>query len=117
MASEGEVKIDQAHRGYSVVSDSAGKIDYNPFYMKYSPDAGFFDGQRGYGYISIEKFVDASREVAAGNARADEYDAAGLPTIRNTVLTTAILNAGRKSLDEGRSVEIREEKEGVWKLV
>ncbi|KAL7410013.1 dehydrogenase [Mrakia frigida] len=116
MASKGEVKVDQAHRGYSVVSDDVGKIDFNPFYMKYSADAGFFDGQRGYGYISIEKFVDAAREVAAGNAKAADYDAAGLPTIKNTILTTAILNAGRISLDETRSVAIKETAPGQWKL-
>jgi D-galacturonate reductase len=34
---------------------------YNPFYVKYSPDEnGYFDGQKGYGYISLEKFIGAS---------------------------------------------------------
>jgi D-galacturonate reductase len=29
--------------------------------MKYSPaEDGTFDGQRGYGYVSIEKFIDAA---------------------------------------------------------
>jgi len=76
--------------------------------MKYSPsESGHFDGQRGYGYISIEKFIDAARGVNAGQARPVEFDAHGLPTIANTVLTTAILNAGRISLDERRPVGIR----------
>jgi D-galacturonate reductase len=76
--------------------------------MKYSPsESGYFDGQRGYGYISIEKFVDAARHVNAGLAKPADYDGHGLPTIANTVLTTAILNAGRISLDEKRSVGIR----------
>lgn len=86
MASKGEVKVDQAHRGYSVVSDDVGKvrsllslsrsrsiadsssfpfvrsqIDFNPFYMKYSADAGFFDGQRGYGELfSLPPVLNAS---------------------------------------------------------
>lgn len=34
MAHKGEVTVDQAHRGYSVVSDDIGKTDFNPFYMK-----------------------------------------------------------------------------------
>lgn len=35
---------------------------YNPFYVKYSPDEnGYFDGQRGYGYLSLEKFIGASQ--------------------------------------------------------
>jgi D-galacturonate reductase len=84
--------------------------------MKYSPsESGHFDGQRGYGYISIEKFVDAARCVNAGISQPSDFDAQGLPTITNTVLTTAILNAGRISLDEQRPVGIS--KDGVkWIL-
>ncbi|CDZ96485.1 d-galacturonic acid reductase [Phaffia rhodozyma] len=116
MASKGEVKVDQAHRGYSVVDESVGKIDYNPFYMKYSKDEnGYFDGSKGYGYVSLEKFIDAAREVNAGNAKAADYDGKGLPTIKNTLLTTVILNAGRVSLDERRTILLKET-DGVWKL-
>ena len=76
--------------------------------MKYSPsESGHFDGQRGYGYISIEKFIDAARSVNAGANKPGDFDKHGLPTIANTVLTTAILHAGRKSLDEKRPVEIK----------
>lgn len=84
--------------------------------MKYSPsESGHFDGQRGYGYVSIEKFIDAARSVSAGEAQAAEFDTQGLPTIANTVLTTAILNAGRISLDEKRPVAIKHDK-GQWSL-
>jgi D-galacturonate reductase len=85
--------------------------------MKYSPsETGHFDGQRGYGYVSIEKFVDAARSVNAGDAEPGDYDTHGLPTISNTVLTTAILNAGRISLDEKRAVYIKREGAGKWVL-
>jgi D-galacturonate reductase len=78
--------------------------------MKYTPsETGHFDGQRGYGYISIEKFVDAARAVNAGKAKAADFDKHGLPTIKNTILTTTILNAGRISLDEKREVFIKRE--------
>lgn len=84
--------------------------------MKYSPSAsGHFDGQHGYGYISFEKFVDAARSVNAGESAAADFDSQGLPTIANTVLTTAILNAGRISLDEKRSVAIKKDGE-LWVL-
>ena len=87
-----------------------------PASMKYTPsETGHFDGQRGYGYISIEKFVDAARSVNAGTSRPSDYDEHGLPTIANTVLTTAILQAGRISLDERRPVEI-EISEDKWTL-
>ena len=76
--------------------------------MKYSPsESGHFDGQRGYGYVSIEKFIDAARSVNAKEVGPSEFDKHGLPTIANTVLTTAILNAGRISLDEKRAVGIK----------
>jgi len=84
--------------------------------MKYSPsESGHFDGQRGYGYVSIEKFIDAVRSVNAGLTHPSDYDKHGLPTIRNTVLTTAILNAGRISLDEKRPVGIKKDGE-QWVL-
>jgi len=84
--------------------------------MKYSPsESGHFDGQRGYGYISIEKFVDAARSVNSGTSKPSDYDKHGLPTIANTVLTTTILNAGRISLDEKRPVNIKY-LEGNWFL-
>lgn len=76
--------------------------------MKYSPsESGHFDGQRGYGYISIEKFIDAARSVNNGVNIPEDYDRLGLPTILNTVLTTAILHAGRISLNEKRPVGIK----------
>jgi D-galacturonate reductase len=84
--------------------------------MKYSPsESGHFDGQRGYGYISIEKFVDAARSVNAWITKPSDFDVQGLPTITNTVLTTAILNAGRISLDEKRPVGIDKDG-GKWIL-
>jgi D-galacturonate reductase len=69
--------------------------------MKYTPDAqGYFSGQSGYGYRSIEAFVDAATQVRAGSAvPADFRD--GLATVDDTVLVTAILEAGRRSLNNG----------------
>jgi D-galacturonate reductase len=84
--------------------------------MKYAPDeSGNFAGQSGYGYISFEKFVDAVQDLKDGNVTLDELDKRGLPTIKNTLGTGAILHAGRISLDEKRSVEIVE-KDNVWNL-
>jgi len=116
MGEKGDINVDQGHRGYDVTVDDTGKAWYNPFYMKYSPsESGHFDGQRGYGYVSIEKFIDAARSVNAGQAQPGEFDKHGLPTIANTVLTTAILNAGRISLDERRPVGIKKDGE-QWVL-
>lgn len=75
--------------------------------MRYAPDEeGNFAGQTGYGYISFEKFIDAATALNEGRVTLDQLDARGLPTLKNTVATTAILHAGRVSLDEKRAVEI-----------
>jgi D-galacturonate reductase len=114
IASGGEININQAKRGYDVVADSStaasdsGMKWFNPFYMRYAPDEeGNFAGQGGYGYVSFEKFIDGVTKVNDGTVGIEELDRRGLPTLANTVLTTAILEAGRRSLDEGgRSVGI-----------
>ena len=112
IASKGEVNINQAKRGYDVVdeNDHSGSALkwYNPFYMRYAPDEeGNFNGQSGYGYVSFEKFIDAVTGLNDGKISLDDLDKRGLPTLANTVYTTAILEAGRRSLDEnGRTVEI-----------
>ncbi|KAI1138884.1 D-galacturonic acid reductase [Hypoxylon sp. FL0543] len=118
MASGGEIRINQAKRGYDVADDTVGQLVwYNPFYMKYAPDEeGNFGGQTGYGYISFEKFVDGCRAVNSGALKPADLDARGFPTLNNTIATTAILEAGRRSLDEGREIKI-EITDGSWKLV
>ena len=84
--------------------------------MKYAPDEeGNFAGQGGYGYVSFEKFVDAVTALKDGKATLDDLDNRGLPTLKNTIATGAILEAGRRSLDEKRSVEIIE-RDGIWSL-
>lgn len=118
MASGGEIRIDQAKRGYDVADDKMGQLMwYNPFYMRYAPDEeGNFAGQTGYGYISFEKFIDGIAAYKEGRATLEQLDKRGLPTLGNTIATTAILEAGRRAIDENREVEIVEEN-GTWKLV
>lgn len=124
IASHGEIAVDQAKRGYHVLSDAypdataeaeAGPKYYNPFYMRYAPDEeGNFAGQAGYGYVSFEKFVNAVAQINAKQITVEDVDKRGLPTLGNTVLTTAILEAGRRSLDEnGRGVEIVQGDDGM----
>ncbi|EZF35021.1 hypothetical protein TMEN_2478 [Trichophyton mentagrophytes] len=106
MGSKGEIRINQAKRGYDIATDE-GLVWYNPFYMSYAPDEeGNFGGQGGYGYKSFEKFIDAITALNEGRVTLDQLDHRGLPTLRNTIATTAILHAGRISLDERRFVEI-----------
>ena len=102
MTHGGEVRLDQAHRGYSVATDSAGFASVNPLFMKYTPSEGTFAGQGGYGYRSFEAFIQAAVEVNAGKALASDFDESGqLATIHSTLQTTAILEAGARSLAAG----------------
>jgi D-galacturonate reductase len=102
----GEVSVDQAHRGYTLATDAAGYASANPLFMKYAPDAdGYFAGQSGYGYRSIEDFVEAATAIRAGGATAETF-AGKLATIQETAVVTAILEAGRRSLDLGGAFQI-----------
>jgi D-galacturonate reductase len=84
--------------------------------MRYAPDEeGNFGGQSGYGYVSFEKFIDAVAALNEGKATLDQLDQRGLPTLKNTIATTAILQAGRVSLDEKRAVDIHESGD-TWSL-
>ena len=97
---EGEVTADQCHRGYTLASDeSDGLLSLNPLYIRNVPDTkGRYCGQSGYGYVSFERFVRAAAEINAGTRTPDDFDDE-LPTGRVTEAVTAILEAGRISLD------------------
>ena len=101
MGHHGEVTVDQAHRGFTVATDQGGFASANPLFMKYEPSSdGRFVGQDGYGYRSIADFVQAACAIRAGVHTEDEYHGE-LATAKDTVLVTAILEAGRRSLDLG----------------
>lgn len=94
-------------RSYAVSTDAAGFASPNPLFMKYTPDAaGKFAGQGGYGYRSIEAFIAAATAIQSGAATARDFDDR-LATIHTTFQTTAILEAGRRSLDaSGAAMEL-----------
>jgi D-galacturonate reductase len=105
MGHEGEINIDQAHRGYTLSTDTNGFKSSNPLFMKYTPRDGKFAGQEAYGYKSIFTFIDSVKTLASDETRLDEYNI-DLPTIQNTLNVTKILEAGRVSLDEKRVVAL-----------
>ena len=68
--------------------------------MKYTPSEGRFVGQQGYGYRSLEAFIDAVRSINAGLKSPEDFRHS-LASIASTYRSTAILEAGRRSLDDG----------------
>ncbi|KAI9327312.1 hypothetical protein DFJ73DRAFT_649387 [Zopfochytrium polystomum] len=104
MGHAGEVRVDQAHRGYEWATDANGFAQNNPLFLRYQPDpSGRYAGQHTYGHRSIELWVDACREVSAGEKTPEDFEGV-LATIKETEIITRILEAGRKSLDEGGKV-------------
>lgn len=102
MGHGGEVTVDQAHRGYAIAQDGAPYASLNPLFWKPAADPATkeFKGQRGYGYISFESFVEAATACNAGAREPKNFDGE-LATIGTTAGTTAILEAGRHSLNQG----------------
>jgi len=97
----GDITVDQAHRGYSVAAEGAAFASCNPLFFKYTPDdRGCFDGRHCYGYVTFEKFVEAACDVRDGRCLPSEFSQI-LPTFDATVMVTAILDAGRLSLERG----------------
>lgn len=107
----GKVSVTRAHRNYDIVVVVRAKLQKPPdgFGAQLSPSCPYplpherlsfrnwpLDGQRGYGYTSIEKFIDAARSV---NAKQIQMQPRGPPPImtksgsppQRTVLMTAIL--------------------------
>ncbi|ACI65311.1 predicted protein [Phaeodactylum tricornutum CCAP 1055/1] len=108
MGSSGEINVDQAHRGCTVATDAAGFASVNPLFMKYTPTNGMFSGQGSYGVRSFENFIDACCAVNAGTAQPRDFDDGSLATVHTTMQGTAILEAGRMSLDmDGRPMDIQ----------
>ena len=114
MGHQGEIQVDQAHRGFSLATDADGLASPNPYYMRYTPDAlGNFAGQLGYGYRCIESFVAAVAEIRAGRATPRTFDGT-LATVHDTPTVTAVLEAGRRSLDaDGATIRITTDAAGI----
>lgn len=54
---------------------------------------------------SFEAFIDAVQQINSGKATANDYEEE-LASVASTYRTTAILEAGRRSLDEKKSISI-----------
>ena len=110
MGNSGEMIIDQAHRGCTIASDTGGNglQSINPLFMKYTPNPnGYFAGQNCYGVQSFESFIDACRSINAGITVPSNYDDGTLATVHTTIQGTAILEAGRISLNtDSRPMDI-----------
>lgn len=107
MGTNGEINVDQAHRGCTVGEDGKAFASVNPLFMKYTPTNGYFSGQNGYGVRSFENFIDACQAVNDGKKTPDDFNDGSIATVHTTYQGTAILEAGRMSLDaDGQPMDL-----------
>lgn len=79
----------------------------NPLFMKYTPTNGYFSGQGGYGVRSFENFIDACKQCNDGQCAPDDFNDGSIATVHTTLQGTAILEAGRLSLDaDGQPMDL-----------
>ena len=95
-----KIDADQSRRGYMTSEDGPGIKSLNPFYMKYTPNEGGYFDSSGYGCLCIAAFIEAIGQILNKQKTVKDYDKT-LPTIARTTQMTAILEAGRESLDAG----------------
>mmetsp|Transcript_17335 Transcript_17335/g.21188 ORF Transcript_17335/g.21188 Transcript_17335/m.21188 type:complete len:355 (+) Transcript_17335:475-1539(+) len=107
MGTKGEINVDQAHRGCTVGEDGKPFASVNPLFMKYTPTNGYFSGQASYGVKSFENFIDACKACNDGTKTADDFNDGSIATVHTTLQGTAILEAGRLSLDaDGQPMDL-----------
>lgn len=107
MGTKGEINVDQAHRGCTVGQDGKPFASVNPLFMKYTPTNGYFSGQGGYGVRSFELFIDACQACNDGTKKPNDFNDGSIATVHTTLQGTAILEAGRLSLDnDGQPMDL-----------
>jgi len=114
MGSKGEINVDQAHRGCTLAVDNSPFQSVNPLFMKYTPTNGYFSGQASYGVKSFENFIDACIACKKGERKPADYDDGSIATVHTTLQGTAILDAGRRSLDaNGQAMDLKYRDEDI----
>jgi predicted dehydrogenase len=97
ICADGRIECDQKNRGIEVVNSRDGIQHVNPYFAEYLPNA---DGQldfQGYGYESIACFVRDVANLAAGRTTRAALEATR-PTLRQSAVSTAVIDAVNKSL-------------------
>lgn len=103
VGTNGHIESDQRFRGFETVLAGEGQRIINPYF--FNLDTSFIgstalDGK--YGFKSVQMFVEAALAVENG-ANPAIFDS-NLPTIRDSIYVTAILEAADKSLANKSSV-------------
>ncbi|MDD5269593.1 MAG: Gfo/Idh/MocA family oxidoreductase [Candidatus Omnitrophica bacterium] len=106
IGTKGRFESDQKKRGITVVTDEKGIDEPNPYFCSAFGSAGSLN-YRGYGIESIRQFLEDAKNVGEGRQTFEELEGKR-PTFRQSVVSTAVLEAVNRSLKQaGRWVKVK----------
>lgn len=103
VGSEGRMDVEQKDRGVNLVTKTGGIETINPYFSMLLEDADGSQVFQGYGFKSIVRFFLDVDDVAAGRTSPKKLEALR-PSLRQSLVSTAIVEAANQSLASG----------GVW---
>jgi predicted dehydrogenase len=98
VGSEGRMDLDQKDRGVNLVTEAAGIETINPYFSMLLEDADGSPVFQGYGFKSILRYILDVGDVIANRASPKALEAIR-PSLRQSLVSTAIVEAVNRSLD------------------
>jgi predicted dehydrogenase len=96
---KGRIECDQKDRGIQVVTETGGIQHANPYFAEFLPDDSGRLAFQGYGYASIASFL-RDVEIIKSGARAYSDFETLRPTLRRSLVSTAVVEAVNQSLNQ-----------------
>lgn len=98
IGTQGHIESDQRFRGYESTLTGQGQQIINPYFFYLNPGIdGYLDLNSKYGFKSIKTFIQSAIAIENGRSLASFEN--GLPTLKNSLDVTAILEAADQSLN------------------
>lgn len=102
IGTKGRIECDQKNRGLELVQENMGIQQINPYFSEYLPGDDGCLRFVGYGHDSICRFVRDISELAKGSITIADLELLR-PTIRQSLVSTAVIDAVNKSLNNNFS--------------
>jgi len=100
VGSEGRMDVEQKDRGINIVTKAGGIETINPYFSMLLEDADGSPIFQGYGFKSIMQFILDVGDVAASRTSPKTLEAMR-PSLRQSLVSTAIVEAANQSLASG----------------
>jgi len=106
IGTKGRYESDQKRRGVTIVTDEAGVEEPNPDFCSTYPDGSGKISYQGYGIESIHTFLRDVLDLNQNRVTIEQLESAR-PTFRDSLPSTAVVEAVNKSLEkEGEWIEV-----------